>query len=341
MLPASAERRSPVGARARWLYALTVTVAALGLLATSEALITAYGSVHVSDAAGNRLSIVGLDLTYPRVNAAGAVILLLACLGVVTIVRGFAAAAHLVRTQRRFFDGLSVLGPLADRPLTVVFDDARPQAFCAGYLQPCVYVSTATVDALGPAELRAVLAHEEEHRQRGDPQRLASARVLGHALFFLPALHRLADRYADLAELRADAAAVRASRGDPAPLASALLTFGDETAPGVGIAPGRVDHLLGQPIASQTPRAWTLLAVSTVGLIAAATVVTGESASAGLTLNLPVLSRQPCVLVLAALPLGAAGAALTRVLAGRSDRPAHRGVYVPAARRHAEAGPRR
>lgn len=131
------------------------------MLATSDALVTAYGSVQVGDAVGNRLSIVGLDLTCPRVNAAGAVILLLACLGVVTIVRGFAAAAHLVRTQRRFVDELSVLGPLADRRLTVVFDDARPQAFCAGYLKSCVYVSA------GAALTRVLAGHSDRPAHRG------------------------------------------------------------------------------------------------------------------------------------------------------------------------------
>ncbi|MDQ2727353.1 MAG: M56 family metallopeptidase [Actinomycetota bacterium] len=331
-MPASAERRSLAGARARWLYALTVAVGSLGMLATAEALVAAYRSVQVRTTAGNHLSIVGLHLTYPRVNAPGAVILLLACFGVVAIVRGCAAAVHLVRSQRQFFGQISVLGVLGDQGGVAVFDDVRPQAFCAGYFRPCVYVSTATVDALDPAEMQAVLAHENEHRERGDPMRLASARVLSHALFFLPVLHRLVERYAELAEMRADAAAVLASGGDRAPLASALLAFGDETAPGVGIAPGRVDHLLGQPIASQVPRAWTLLAVLTLGLIAAATVVTSEHASTGLTLNLPLLSRQPCVLVFAALPLAAVATALTRLQAGRREHPADKWVDVPATR---------
>lgn len=334
-MPVSAEYRSPAGARARWLYALTVAVAALGLGAIAEALVTAYRSVQVGTSAGNRFNIIGLDLTYPRVNVAGAVILLLACFGVVAVVRGCAAAGRLVRTQRRFLGELSVLGSLPDDGRVVVFDDVRPQAFCAGYFKPCAYVSTAAVEVLGPGELRAVLAHENEHRERGDPLRLASARVLVHALFFLPALRRLVERYAELAEMRADAAAVRASRGDPAPLASALLAFGDATAPGVGIAPGRVDHLIGEPIAAQIPGAWTLLAALTLAIIAAATVVTGRAASTGLTLNLPVLSHQPCILVLAALPVAAIGCALTRLRAERGDRLAGIRVHARLARRSA------
>lgn len=316
-MPASVERPLPARAHARWLYALTLAVTALGLLSTAGALVSAYRSVRVGPTAGHHLVLIGVPLTYPRINVAGAVILLLACVGLVAIVRGSAAAVRLIRTQRRFLGQLSLRGALPEHGAVVVFDDVRPQAFCAGYLEPRVYVSTATIDVLPPAELEAVLAHENEHRACRDPLRIASARVLGHALFFLPALHRLVERYAEVAELRADAAAVRDSHGDRAPLACALLAFSETTHPGVGIAPDRVDHLLGQPIASRTPRAWILLAALTLALVGAATVVTARSASTGLTLNLPFLSRQPCILVLATLPLFAAATALTPVHAKR------------------------
>ncbi|MGI8412724.1 MAG: M56 family metallopeptidase [Solirubrobacteraceae bacterium] len=247
-MPASAERPP-----ARWLYAVTAAVAGLGLLATVQALISAYRSIRVGPTAGDHLVALGLRLTYPRVNVAGAVILLLACSGVVVIIRAFTAALRLIRTQRRFLSELSVRGWLSAQDQITVFDHDRPQAFCAGYWRPRVYVSTATVDALRPAELQAVIAHENEHRERRDPVRIASARVLGHALFFLPVLRTLVERYAELAELRADGAAVRASDGDRAPLASALLAFGLTTHPGLGIAPDRIDHLLGRQIAVRTP----------------------------------------------------------------------------------------
>jgi len=314
-LPASAER--PLAPDARWLYALTVAVAALGLLATVQALVSAYRSIRVGPTAGHPLVLMGLRLTYPRINIAGALILLLACFGVVVILRACAAALRLVRNQRRLLGALSVRGSLPEHGGVVVFDEAWPQAFCAGYLHPRVYVSTATLDVLHPDELQAVIAHENEHREHRDPLRIASARVLSHALFFLPALRRLVDRYAEFAELRADAAAVRQSGGDRAPLASALLAFGLTTHPGLGIAPDRIDHLLGQQIVSRAPRAWILLAALTLALIGGATIVIGRSASTGLTLNLPVLSHQPCILVLATLPLVAAGTALARFHAER------------------------
>ncbi|MGI8428471.1 MAG: M56 family metallopeptidase [Solirubrobacteraceae bacterium] len=315
-MPASAER-SLARAPARWLYGLTITVAGLGLVATVGVLVSAYGSIRVGPTAGHAVVLLGLRLTYPRINIGGAVVLLLACAGVVVVLRAWAAAVRLIRTQRRFIGGLSVRSSLPGQGAVVVFDDDRPQAFCAGYLRPRVYVSTGTVDALLPAELQAVIAHENEHREHRDPVRIASARVLGHALFFLPALRRLVERYAELAELRADVAAVRASYGDRAPLASALLAFGLTTHPGLGIAPDRIDHLLGQQVASRTPHAWVLFAAITLALVGAATIVIGQSASTGLTLNLPILSHQPCILVLAALPVVAGGSALARVHAER------------------------
>ncbi len=58
----------------------------------------------------------------------------------------------------------------------------------------------------------------------------------------------LCDRYADVVELSADRAAVRASAGREAPLASALLAFDENAPPGAsGISPERVDSLLGRP----------------------------------------------------------------------------------------------
>lgn len=312
---ANAER-CVAGVYANWLYALTLAVAALGLVATLGALFSAYRSIHVGAAAAHHVVLVGVRLTYPRVNLAGAAILTLACVGFVVLVRGACAVLRLARDQRGFLSGLALCASLPDTPQVLVFADERPQAFCAGYLRARVYVSTATLEVLHPIELRAVLAHEREHLKRHDPLRIALARVLAHALFFLPALARLVERYGDLAELRADASAIHESHGNRAPLASALLAFGDGAHPGVGIAPDRVDHLLGRPVASDIPRGWIMGAALTLAVAVIATVVAGQSASTGLTLNLPWLSEQPCVLVLAAIPLIAAAVALPRLRHG-------------------------
>jgi beta-lactamase regulating signal transducer with metallopeptidase domain len=167
-----------------------------------------------------------------------------------------------------------------------------------------VYVSTGVLGLLSDTELRAVLAHEQHHGALRDPLRLAVGRVLCQALFFLPVLRPLYDRYADVAELNADAAALEASDGVTAPLASAMLAFGTtNTGEVVGISPERVDSLLGQPRAWRAPRTLLIAALVTIAALVALAWRASASASLQATLNLPIASSQPCVLVLALVPV--------------------------------------
>jgi hypothetical protein len=156
---------------------------------------------------------------------------------------------------------------------------------------------------LSGEELAAVLFHEDHHRSSRDPLRFACGQVLSQALFFMPALRPLDERYQELAEQNADEAAVRASAGERGPLASALLAF-DAAAPvgAAGISPERVDTLLGQPPRWRLPS--PLIAVSLVALSSLVVLVwrASAAASAHATFNLPVISSQPCMLVLALLP---------------------------------------
>jgi hypothetical protein len=153
----------------------------------------------------------------------------------------------------------------------VLVESQRPKAFCAGYLRPRIYLSRGALEQLSEAELGAVLAHERLHVRRRDPVRLLVARALADALFFIPVLRRTAERYEVLGELAADEEAVTlaANRGA---LASALLKFDEganEPAPVVGIAPERVDHLVGDPSATRwqlgTVAGWGALALLALG----------------------------------------------------------------------------
>jgi hypothetical protein len=211
---------------------------------------------------------------------------------------------------------MTVLQPVEclarDRRVGVI-PGSGPQAFCAGYLRPGVYVSRRTVELLSDAELDAVLAHEHHHRRVRDPLRIACGRILCEAVFFLPVLKPLCERYADVAELSADRAAVRASGGQEAPLASALLVFDESAPPGVsGISPERVDSLLGQPTC------WRLPAVRVAGSLGALVAVSlvialiSQSAAARATFNLPFLSSRPCVVMTSVLPLAGAIRMLAR-----------------------------
>jgi hypothetical protein len=74
----------------------------------------------------------------------------------------------------------------------------------------------------------------------------------------------------------------------------------------VGIAPERVDHLLGEPDRWRAPILLALTSLAGVVSLALVLWQIGQHALVQTTLNLPVLSTQPCVVVLAALPLAAA-----------------------------------
>ncbi|MEA2311845.1 MAG: hypothetical protein QOE28_1813 [Solirubrobacteraceae bacterium] len=277
----------------------------VGVAVAATAVGTAAASVHRSGNGARAVLIAGQRFTYPTVNVAAAVLLALAGLGAFVLAIVVRGAWTQRRAYRSFVRGLAILAPLPDHPGVTVLDDARPQAFCAGYLHPQVYVSRGALELLAEAELEAVLSHEDRHRSARDPLRFAFGRVLCQALFFLPALRPLGDRYEELAEQQADRAAVRASAGEPGPLAAALLAFDAATPAGAaGISNERVDSLLGQTGRWRLPS--PLIGVSTATLCALVVLVWRASgvASAHATFNLPVLSSQPCMLVLALVPAG-------------------------------------
>lgn len=293
------------------VFRLQFGLGALGIAAASAAVVAAVDSVHHDQRAAHDTVVLGARLTYPAVNVAAALLLLLAALGVTVLVTAGIAIWRQLRAYRQFVARVPVLGPLPGHPDVTVIADANPAAFCLGYLRPRVYISTGAVKLLSPDELRAVLLHEQHHLSARDPLRVACARVLNQALFFLPALSPLSDRYLELAEARADDAAVQAAAGDRAALASALLAFETDAPPGsAGISPERVDALLGVRVQKRVP---TGLMTASVAVLALGIVLVWRAsavASADATFNLPVVSSQPCMLVLALLPVVACLAAL-------------------------------
>ena len=292
---------------------LAFLLAAAGAVASAAPVGAVIASVHRASATSGRLQLAGIPFSYPRLNAAAWILLGLALIGASAIGVALRAALRQCSAYRRWLARLEVVGHLSDRTIVHVIADPRPQAFCAGYLRPRVYVSQAALDLLSDAQLGAVLAHEQHHRRMRDPLRLACGRVLSQALFFVPALRALFGRYSELAELNADDAAVRARAGGRAALASALLAF---DALGAGISPERVDSLLGQAAGWRPP--WWLLTASFASLagLTAVTSAASQAASARATLNFPFVSAQPCLAMLL-LPL-LAGVAIIGRRAGRS-----------------------
>ena len=252
-----------------------------------------------------RLAVAGLAFSYPRLNPAAALILALAAGGALTIAVALRAGWRQRRAHRLFLAQVEVVGGLDGQPGVTVIAGARPEAFCAGFLRPAIYVSRGAVDALTASQLQVVLAHEHHHRRVRDPLRCACARVLAQAVFFVPVLRPLRDRYADLAELRADRAAVCAGAGRPGVLASALLVFDAAAPPGrSGVSAARVDWLLGEP--DRWRVAWRPL-IGSLAVLAAVSIMiwrTSAAASAQATFNAPLLSSAPCLsLLLMVVPL--------------------------------------
>jgi bla regulator protein blaR1 len=301
-LPAPTDSERPRRAY-RFVFGLQLALGACGVAGAIAALGAAVDSVHRVNGGAPEIVIASQRFTYPTVNVAAALLLALAAVGAAVIASALRASWRQLRDYRRFVRGIAVLGPLPGRPGITVIDDPAPHAFCAGYLRPRIYVSAGALAVLSDDELAAVLVHEGHHRTLRDPLRLAFSRILSQALFFLPVLPALRDRYSDLAEERADGAAVRAA-GDSAPLASALLAF-DAAAPrgASGISPRRVDSLLGRPTGWQLPSSLVALALATLSVLTVVVWRASAAASAHATFNLPVLSSQPCMLVLALVPI--------------------------------------
>jgi len=301
-------------AESRRVYRWLLAVGAAGLALCALVLAAGIHSVRVAPGAAHRVDVGGVHLTYPVVNAAAALLLGLAVLGGAVLLVTARTAWRQVQATRRMTRSLPVIGRLPGQPGVLVVDAEAPVAFCAGWLRPRVYVSTGVLDRLSESELRAVLAHEGQHWALRDPLRLAVGRVLCQSLFFLPVLSALQSDYADAAELTADAAALVALDGAGAPLASAMLTLGATGSDGaVAISSRRVDALLGHPVGWQRPRLLLGAALMTLALLVALVWRASAGATIEASLNLPIASSQPCILVLALVPvLAGIAAVLTR-----------------------------
>ena len=286
------------------MFWLAVVFGMAGMLAAVAAVGAAVGSVHRASMGVGHVGVAGLVFSYPEINAAEWLLIGVAALGATAIIIAVRATWRQRLLYRRFVESLEVLGHLDGHPTVKVIAGSRPEAFCAGYLRPTVYLSRGALDSLTSSELHAVLAHEHHHRLVRDPLRFACGRILGQALFFVPVLRSLSARYADLAELNADGAAVRASAGRQGPLASALLMFDASAPPGAsGISSARVDSLLGKPVRWRLP-GW-LIVVSLAALFALSLLIWLASGVASIraTFNVPFLSSAPCAVMTLVLPL--------------------------------------
>jgi hypothetical protein len=313
--------RRPIADAASRVAGAGALLGALGLGSALLVILRLFETWRVEpDHIAHQVSVLGIRLSYPTANAAAVVVLGQALLGLVVVGRAAISAARELSASRRFSVWLRsrVVGTLDD---ALVIKDRRPAAFCAGLLWPGIYVSSAAVAGLDEEALTAVLDHEREHRRRRDPLRIALGRTLVSALFFVPGVRGLCARHECLAELNADDYAAQASLTGREALARAMLAFADAPgAPvGAGIDPARADALLGQAPDWRFPAILCLTAAGVLTVLILVGVLAGRIAAGVATLDLPFLSAQPCVLVLAVIP-AALGWAAWRLIRLRSTR---------------------
>jgi hypothetical protein len=294
---------------ARRTFALCAALGAAGVGVALTAVFVALSRLAVAPPSVSELMAACRRWVLPDIGVAPLVVLGLGSLGVAVLALMLRSALRQLRATRRFERELAVIGSLPEDPCVRLVDEAAPQAFCAGLLRPRVYLSRGAAALLSDDQRRAVLAHEFHHARRLDPLRLLIARSLGAGLFFVPAVRRLAQRHAILAELAADEAAERVAGGKRA-LASALLAFDGHPDPTVvGIAPERVDRLLGERLSMQLPVLLIGGAVATLAALGALTIRVSQATQYA-SVALPDVLAQLCMLAMAGLPLLVGAASL-------------------------------
>ena len=331
--PATADAGAAVGLRARRFFLLNMVLGAAVLIAAAVTVGTGVGAVHaVSGSRAGHFTLAGQQFSRPYLNVAAAPLLALAVVGLATLLRGLTALATEALSSRRFLRAMAAQRPWRDGDV-LVFEHATAQAFCAGLLRPQIYVSTGALAALSGPQLEAVLAHERHHRWRRDPLRIALGRVFAAALFYLPVVRRLHARYCAMAELAADDRAIATAPGGSQTLASALLAFAGGARPqaAVGIAPERVDQLMGRAPSWPLPAAVVAAGLAASSLIAVLAWQLTQLASVRASFSLPVLSAKPCVVLLALVPsvVSALAVALLRRRPRRATPARHRSRRGP------------
>lgn len=291
------------------IYRAQLVLSLVGAAAIALGLLVVLRSVDFSLPSGGSLYAACRSLVLPD-PAPGALLMLpLAAVASLSLALGGRSLVRQLRGKRRFLAALPAMRTVdvAGMPVTI-FDSARPQAFCAGLLRARIYLSSGAA-ALPREHLEAIVAHERHHVTRRDPLRFLLARVLSDALFFVPAQRRLSQRYGMLAELAADEAAVR--EHGRATLAAALLSFGETRNPAVvvGVAPERIDHLLGRAPGRELPISLLLGSAVAIGALVGA-AMTARALTSAADFNVPLLLAQSCMLAIVTPPPLIAAAAL-------------------------------
>jgi Zn-dependent protease with chaperone function len=213
-------------------------------------------------------------LRLPPLHVAALVAALLLALRLIGVL--VAITVRTLRARRRHRDLLDVLGtPWPAAPGARVLDHPVPVAYCLPGLRSRLVLSAGVLDALDPAGVRAVLAHERAHlRERHDLVVLPFV-AWGATAPFVRGMVCAQLAVAALIEMRADD--VAATRSEPAELVGALRTMGG-AAPAAALSSfttaldRRLDRITDPP-APLSPVNRVLVRLAAGGLVAVPTLL--------------------------------------------------------------------
>jgi Zn-dependent protease with chaperone function len=240
--------------RARW-PTRAPRLAIVTYLAAGWSVVAAFGlagltlAVHATSLSGGLSHLIGacvlrLRETYGTPGGATVAALGLTMAGAVAARTVLTAMTHL-RTARQQALLHAETARLVGRPEpflgAVLVEHSEPVAYCVAGRHPTVILSTGALQALEPAQLSAVLAHERAHLAGRHHRVLAMARIGRLVLPFLPLMRDADAQVARLVEMHADDAAARTN--DARSLASALVVLATGTSPAPALAASATDSV--------------------------------------------------------------------------------------------------
>jgi Zn-dependent protease with chaperone function len=231
--------RAPLLGIVIYLAAAWSVLAALGLAGLTLA-------VHATALGGGLGHLIGacvLRLRDAYATPGGATVagLGLTLAGAVLARTALTATTHLRAVRRQAVQHAQtarLVGRLVGRPdpdlgATQV-DHAQPAAYCVAGPHPTVILTTATLQALDPEQLGAVLAHERARQASHHHHLLLAAARIGRQVLPLPLMGAADTQITRLVEMHADDIAT-AGRGTR-PLATALVVLAAAAGPAPGLA---------------------------------------------------------------------------------------------------------
>lgn len=226
---------SPQLGVAAWLATVAAT-----LLAWLAALLMVIGATTDSVLTGNVvtlcLELFGFSEHTPMAGRVGSI----ALIGVATLTAGLVAlriGRCLSRLRARSHDharAARIIGKPTAHPDVVVVEADRPAAYCVVGRPNAIIVTSAAIESLDQAQLKAVLAHENAHIAGRHHHILMVLRALAATLPRIPLFATARHSVADLLEMCADDTAAR--RVGTRPLLAGLSALAGHPAVPDGLA---------------------------------------------------------------------------------------------------------